>query len=76
MKICKEVKIRKDKSDRTTKDKVLDKKTISILDKLIIRNKIIELQGSICTGKEANVYMGLASTELYSKYIKNIHVLI
>lgn len=75
MKICKEVKIRKDKSDRTTKDKVLDKKTISILDKLIIRNKIIELQGSICTGKEANVYMGLASTELYSKYIKNIHVL-
>lgn len=75
MKKCKEVKQRKDKSDRTTKDKVLDQKTLSILNKLIVRRKIIDLQGSICTGKEANVYLGSASTELYSKYVKNIHTL-
>ncbi|KAK6089859.1 hypothetical protein P3W45_001207 [Vairimorpha bombi] len=75
MKKCKEVKQRKDKSDRNTKDKVLDQKTLSILNKLIVRKKIIDLQGSICTGKEANVYLGYASTELYSKYVKNIHIL-
>ncbi|WUR03539.1 serine/threonine-protein kinase (RIO1) [Vairimorpha necatrix] len=72
---CKEIKQKKDKSDRNTIDKVLDKKTISILNKLVARKKIIDLQGSIFTGKEANVYLAYASTEIYSKYVKNIHLL-
>ncbi|KAF5140939.1 serine threonine-protein kinase rio1 [Vairimorpha ceranae] len=75
MKKIKEVKLKKDKSDRNTIDKVLDAKTYSILKKLLARNKLVDLQGSICTGKEANVYLGNASTEIYSKFVKNIHTL-
>ncbi|KAF9764513.1 putative serine/threonine-protein kinase RIO1 like protein [Nosema granulosis] len=75
MKPCKVEKTRKDKSDRATVDKVLDKKTLAILEKLIKRGKLFDLGGSICTGKEANVYLANSSTALYSKYVNNIHVL-
>lgn len=54
----KEKKIRKDKSDRATKEKVLDKKTLSILEKLQKRGILYDLEGCISSGKEANIYKG------------------
>lgn len=62
---------KKDKSDRATVDKVLDKKTLKVLEKLEARGKLVGLEGSLCTGKESNVYLAEASTELCSKFIKN-----
>ncbi|AFM98326.1 putative RIO kinase [Encephalitozoon hellem ATCC 50504] len=65
---------RKDKSDRATVDKVLDKKTLKVLEKLEDRGKLSNLEGSLCTGKESNVYLAEASTALCSKFIKNKYV--
>lgn len=64
---------RRDKSDRATVDKVLDKRTVKILEKLQARNKLVKLRGSLCTGKESNVYVAEASRDLCSKFIKNRH---
>ncbi|KAH9412248.1 putative serine/threonine-protein kinase RIO1 [Ordospora pajunii] len=71
MKNTKPEKRRKDKSDRATVDKVLDKRTMGILEKLQDRRKLVDLRGSLCTGKEANVYLAMASTELQSKFINS-----
>lgn len=65
---------RKDRSDRATVDKVLDKKTLKILEKLQARKRVMNLRGSLCTGKESNVYLAEASTDLRSKFVKNKHV--
>lgn len=73
MKEHKPEKRRKDRSDRATVDKVLDKKTLAILEKLQARGKLLNLQGSLCTGKESNVYLADASTSLCSKFIRNSH---
>ncbi|ADM11558.1 RIO-like kinase [Encephalitozoon intestinalis ATCC 50506] len=62
---------RKDKSDRATVDKVLDKRTLKVLERLQARGKLTNLWGSLCTGKESNVYLAEASTSLCSKFIKN-----
>lgn len=71
MKDYKVEKRRKDKSDRATVDKVLDGRTLRILEKLQSRNKLINLRGSLCTGKESNVYLAEASTGLHSKFIRS-----
>ncbi|ELQ74491.1 Serine/threonine protein kinase involved in cell cycle control [Trachipleistophora hominis] len=52
----KPVKTYKDKSDRATRDKVLDRKTLVILEKLQKRNILFDLEGCISSGKEANIY--------------------
>lgn len=69
--ITKIEKRRKDKSDIATVDKVLDKRTIEVLNKLIKREKLFDLSGSVSTGKEANIYTAKCSNTLISKFIKN-----
>jgi RIO kinase 1 len=71
----KQEKRRRDSSDRATVDKVLDRRTLKILEKLQGRQKLFNLEGSLSTGKEANVYVADACTDLCSKYIKNVHML-
>ncbi|KAM0681078.1 Serine/threonine-protein kinase rio1 [Glugoides intestinalis] len=61
---------RKDKSDTATVDKVLDPKTVTILKKLITREKLFELSGAFSTGKEANIYTAKCSTSLISKFVQ------
>lgn len=51
-------KTHKDKSDRATRDKVLDRKTLAILEKLKKRAILCDLEGCISSGKEANIYRG------------------
>lgn len=46
----------KDKHDRATAEQVMDSRTRMILFKLLNRNFIVEVNGCISTGKEANVY--------------------
>lgn len=46
----------KDKADRATVEQVLDPRTRMILFKLLSQGVISEINGSISTGKEANVY--------------------
>lgn len=70
MKEYKTEKRKKDKSDFATVDKVLDHTAISILNKLQRREKITDLSGAICSGKEANIYTALCSTSLISKLIQ------
>ncbi|CAN6674363.1 serine/threonine-protein kinase Rio1p [Trichomonascus vanleenenianus] len=45
-----------DKADRATTDQVLDPQTRMILFKMINRGVVYEINGSVSTGKEANVY--------------------
>ena len=45
-----------DKSDRATSERVLDPRTRMILLQMINRNVVSEINGTISTGKEANVY--------------------
>lgn len=61
---------RKDKSDFATVDKVLDARTISILNKLQRREKIFDLSGAVSSGKEANIYTARCSNSLISKFIQ------
>lgn len=61
---------RKDKADISTVDKVLDSKTLKIINNLIARKKLIEINGSFACGKEANIYTGKGSTALVSKFIQ------
>lgn len=70
-KIFKVEKRRKDKSQIATQDKVLDQKTINILQKLQERGKLIDMGGSVSSGKEANIYTARCSTSLISKFIQN-----
>jgi len=51
----------KDKSDRATVEQVLDSRISKILYKLINKGEIVEINGCISTGKEANVYHAIAS---------------
>ncbi|OAL43748.1 RIO1-domain-containing protein [Pyrenochaeta sp. DS3sAY3a] len=55
----------KDKSDRATKEQVLDSKTQLILLQLINAGAMSEINGVVSTGKEANVYHAVSepSTE-------------
>lgn len=71
MEIYKKEKRRKDKANTATIDKVLDPKTLKILDNLKKSNKLFNLQGTFSSGKEANVYTGECSTDLISKFIQN-----
>lgn len=60
----------RDKSDRATRDKVLDSNTLKIITKLIHREKLSDFAGCISTGKEANVYTCSISNDLTSKLVK------
>ncbi|EXJ82725.1 Atypical/RIO/RIO1 protein kinase [Capronia epimyces CBS 606.96] len=53
----------KDKSDRATTEQVLDPKTRRILFQMINSGIVSEINGTISTGKEANVYHALSSSE-------------
>lgn len=46
----------KDRSDRATVEQVLDARISRIIYKLINKGELLEVQGCISTGKEANVY--------------------
>lgn len=61
----------KDKSDRATRDSVLDNRTLTILQKLMKRNMLTNLQGCLSTGKEANVYAANASSLLNCKLVES-----
>ncbi|EXJ90746.1 Atypical/RIO/RIO1 protein kinase [Capronia coronata CBS 617.96] len=53
----------KDKSDRATTEQVLDPKTRRILFQMINGGIVSEINGTISTGKEANVYHALLASE-------------
>lgn len=53
----------KDKSDRATTEQVLDPKTRKILFQMINSGIVSEINGTISTGKEANVYHSLSASE-------------
>lgn len=61
---------RRDKADTATVDKVLDPKTVGILERLARRQKLFDLGGAFSSGKEANVYTARCSTSLGSKFIR------
>lgn len=52
----------KDKHDRATAEQVMDPRTRMILFKLLSRGLILEINGCISTGKEANVYHASAKS--------------
>ena len=62
----KQIKTIKDKKDRATCDKVLDNKTIKIIQSLEKRGVINDFSGCFSSGKEANVY--LAKSEDISSF--------
>lgn len=64
----------KDKSDRATTEQVLDPNTRRILFKMINSGIVSEINGTISTGKEANVYHGLSASEDSSS--PDVHVAI
>ena len=72
MKDYKPEKRRKDKSDISTVDKVLDRKTLKILENLQKREKLFDMGGAFSSGKEANVYTAKCSTSLISKLIQQL----
>lgn len=47
----------KDKNDRATVDQVLDPRTLLVMHKLALNERLDQLYGCISTGKEANVYL-------------------
>ncbi|XP_011310078.1 serine/threonine-protein kinase RIO1 isoform X2 [Fopius arisanus] len=53
---------RKDKHDRATVEQVMDPKTRMILFKMLNQGIILEINGCISTGKEANVYHATSKT--------------
>ncbi|KIW14865.1 hypothetical protein PV08_07650 [Exophiala spinifera] len=53
----------KDKSDRATSEQVLDPKTRRILFQMINSGIVSEINGTISTGKEANVYHAVAASD-------------
>ena len=52
-----------DKADRATSEQVLDPRTRMILLQMINRNVVSEIHGCLSTGKEANVYHSISSSE-------------
>ncbi|KAK0467360.1 RIO1 family-domain-containing protein [Desarmillaria tabescens] len=50
----------KDKADRATTEQVLDARTRVVLLKMVGRGVVAEINGCVSTGKEANVYHGVA----------------
>lgn len=48
----------KDRADRATVEQVIDARISKILYKLINKGEILEINGCVSTGKEANVYHG------------------
>lgn len=62
----------KDKSDFSTRDKVLDKKTLLILEKLQKRNILFDLEGCISSGKEANIYKAKLKGPVKCDFLKKI----
>lgn len=62
---------RKDKADRATIERVLDNRTIRIIDKLAARSKLFEFSGCISTGKEANIYTCRVCTNLNCKMVSS-----
>lgn len=62
----------KDRSDRATVEQVIDARISRILYKLINKGEILEINGCISTGKEANVYYarGANGKELALKIYK------
>ncbi|KAM0688524.1 Serine/threonine-protein kinase rio1 [Conglomerata obtusa] len=60
----------KDRSQRATFDSVLDNRTLTIINKLITREKLTDLQGCLSSGKEANVYTAYVSSSLNCKLIE------
>ncbi|KAG0440017.1 putative serine/threonine-protein kinase RIO1 like protein [Dictyocoela muelleri] len=71
MESLKQIKIRKDKSDRATTDKVLDNKTMMILKKLEEKGVLKGIRGCISSGKEANIYIGTSVGDFTCKFMKN-----
>lgn len=61
----------KDKANRATVERVLDSRTIRIIDKLATRSKLFEFSGCISTGKEANVYTCRVCTDLSCKMVSS-----
>lgn len=55
--------LEKDKSDRATSEQVLDPRTRMILLQMINRNIVSEINGCVSTGKEANVYHALSTSQ-------------
>jgi RIO kinase 1 len=53
----------KDKSDRATSEQVLDPKTRRILFQMINSGIVSEINGTISTGKEANVYHAVSASD-------------
>lgn len=53
----------KDKSDRATTEQVLDPQTRLLLFQMINSGTVSEINGTISTGKEANVYHALSTSE-------------
>lgn len=54
----------KDKHDRATVEQVMDPRTRMILFKMLNQGIIMEINGCISTGKEANVYHATSKTEI------------
>ena len=50
----------KDRSDRATVEQVLDRRTRMVLARLLKSGQLLAIHGCISTGKEANVYHGVA----------------
>uniref|UniRef100_A0A7S1TFZ6 Serine/threonine-protein kinase RIO1 n=1 Tax=Compsopogon caeruleus TaxID=31354 RepID=A0A7S1TFZ6_9RHOD len=53
----------KDRADRATVEQVLDPATRMILFKMLSRGILLRVDGCVSTGKEANVYTGIAAAE-------------
>jgi len=51
----------KDRKDRATTEQVLDPRTKMILFKLLNKGTIVEINGCVSTGKEANVYHAMTA---------------
>lgn len=49
--------------DRATLEQVLDQRTMLILQKLHNSGLLVKLNGCVATGKEANVYHSIVSTD-------------
>lgn len=64
----------RDKSDRATTEQVLDPKTRRILFQMINSGIVTEINGTISTGKEANVYHGLSASD--DDALPDVHVAI
>ncbi|KRH93909.1 atypical/RIO/RIO1 protein kinase [Pseudoloma neurophilia] len=60
----------RDNSFKATRNKVLDKKTIAIIEKLQKRKLLKEINGCISSGKEAEIYRGTIVGDLNCNFIK------